>query len=82
MRTVPVSLQIILGSWSTYSIGTTENATERKQSAVRYLSANVRELWKCTAAWDNPTRSYEDFKAEVYAFYPEATDAFRYTPSD
>ncbi|KAI0250916.1 hypothetical protein BJV78DRAFT_510972 [Lactifluus subvellereus] len=58
------------------------NATERKQSAVRYLSANVRELWQCTAAWDDPTRSYEDFKAEVYAFYPEATDTFRYTPFD
>ena len=59
-----------------------ESATERKQSAVRYLSASVRELWQCTAAWGDPTRSYEDFKAEVYAFYPEATDAFRYTPLD
>jgi MIF4G domain len=58
------------------------DATERKRSAVRYVSVNVRELWQCAVAWDDHTRSYDDFKAEVYTFYPEVTDAFRYTPQD
>jgi Eukaryotic translation initiation factor 4G1 len=58
------------------------DATRRKQSAVRYVSADVRELWQCAAAWDDPTRSYEAFKAEVHAFYPEATDTLRYTTWD
>jgi hypothetical protein len=55
---------------------------QRKQSAVRYVSVDVRELWQCAVAWDDPTRSYEDFKAEVHAFYPEASIAFRYTTWD
>ena len=59
-----------------YKIG---HPVQRKRSAVRYVSVDVRELWQCAAAWDDPTRSYEDFKAEVYAFYPETTSAFRYT---
>ena len=58
------------------------DATQRKQSAVRYVSLDVQELWQCAAAWGDPTRSYEAFKAEVHAFYPEATDAFRYTTWD
>ncbi|KAH9976150.1 hypothetical protein BGW80DRAFT_1548636 [Lactifluus volemus] len=58
------------------------DAAQRKQSAVRYVSADVRELWQCAASWDDPTRSYEAFKAEVHAFYPEATDTLRYTTWD
>jgi Eukaryotic translation initiation factor 4G1 len=58
------------------------DATHRKRSAVRYVSVNVRELWKCAVTWSDPARSYEDFKAEVYAFYPEVTDAVRYTTGD
>jgi hypothetical protein len=58
------------------------DATQRKQSAVRYVAVDVQELWQCAAAWGDPTRSYEAFKAEVHAFYPEASDTFRYTTWD
>ncbi|KAI0250914.1 hypothetical protein BJV78DRAFT_510998 [Lactifluus subvellereus] len=58
------------------------DAADRKRSAVRYVSVDVRELWQYATAWDDPRRSYEDFKAEVYALYPEATDTFRYTAWD
>lgn len=55
------------------------DSQEKKRAAVRYLSLAPEQLWRTTPAFSNPTRSYEDFKAEVLALYPEATGEHEYT---
>ena len=52
---------------------------ERKQAAVRYLSIQGENLWKTTSAWADPTRTFEEFKAEVFRLYPRATGDWTYT---
>ncbi len=47
--------------------------------AIDYPSVAVQLLWKTACAFGGPARSYEDFKAEVIALYPEATAAQGYT---
>ncbi len=52
------------------------DAKEKKQAAVMYPSdVAVEALWKTAFAFSDPTCSYEDFKAEIIALYPEVTVA-------
>ena len=55
---------------------------EKKCAAVNYPSVAVEKLWKTAHAFGDPARSYEDFKAEIIALYPEATAAQEYTLTD
>lgn len=48
---------------------------EKKRAAVNYPSIAVEELWKTAYTFGDPARSYEDFKAEFIALYPEAIAA-------
>ncbi len=58
------------------------DAQEKKRAAVNYPSVAVERLWKTARAFGDPVRSYEDFKAEVIALYPEATVAQEYSLAD
>ncbi len=58
------------------------DAQEKKCTAVNYPSVAVERLWKTARAFSNPAHSYEDFKAEVIALYPEATVAQEHTLAD
>ncbi len=55
---------------------------EKKRAAVNYPSVAVERLWKTVRALGDPTRSYEDFKAEIIALYPEAIAAQEHTLAD
>ncbi|KAH9027885.1 hypothetical protein EDB85DRAFT_2148244 [Lactarius pseudohatsudake] len=55
---------------------------EKKRAAVRYPSVAVERLWKTARAFGDPACSYEDFKAEVIALYPEAIAAQEHTLAD
>ncbi|KAH9162106.1 hypothetical protein EDB89DRAFT_666994 [Lactarius sanguifluus] len=55
---------------------------EKKRAAVNYPSIAVERLWKTACAFSDPVRSYEDFKAEVIALYPEAIVAQEHTLAD
>jgi hypothetical protein len=46
---------------------------ERKQAALRYLSVRTESLWETTATWEDQSKSFSDFKVEVFAFYPGAS---------
>ncbi|KAH9030882.1 hypothetical protein EDB85DRAFT_2146395 [Lactarius pseudohatsudake] len=52
---------------------------EKKRAAVRYPSIAVERLWKTARAFGDAARSYEDFKAEIIALYPEAIASQEHT---
>jgi hypothetical protein len=53
--------------------------SEKKHAAVRYPGLALEQLWKTAPAFSDPTCTYEEFKAEVIALYPEATAEHEYT---
>ena len=56
--------------------------TERKQAAVKYLDTETLNLWKTTTAWDDNTKTYDEFWTEIYELYPRATGNWTYTIQD
>jgi hypothetical protein len=55
---------------------------ERKQAALKYLKIRTESLWKTTEAWADQTKTYEEFKTEVFTLYPGATGDRTYTIQD
>ena len=55
---------------------------ERKLAALRYLKIRTEGLWKTTSAWLDPTKSYAEFKAEVFKLYLGASGDRTYTIQD
>ncbi len=58
------------------------DAQEKKRAAVNYPSVAVERLWKTARTFGDPMCSYEDFKAEVIALYPEVIVAQEYSLAD
>ena len=52
---------------------------ERKLAALCYLKIHTEGLWKTTSAWLDPTKSYAEFKAEVFKLYPGVSGNRTYT---
>ncbi|KAN0102406.1 hypothetical protein V8E52_011978 [Russula decolorans] len=52
---------------------------ERKQGALKYLKVQTESLWKTAEEWRDVTKSYNDFKQEVFKLYPGATSDRTYT---
>jgi hypothetical protein len=46
---------------------------QRKQAAVGYLRVQTEALWKTTEAWADQSKTYAQFKSEVFKFYPGAS---------
>ena len=42
---------------------------EKKQAMLKYLKIRTENLWKMTKAWTNLTKTYDEFKAEVFKLY-------------
>ncbi len=56
---------------------------KRKKAAVRYLKAVCTEkLWKTTPAFEDVTKTYDEFKADIFRLYPGASDDRTYTMQD
>ncbi|KAH9003767.1 hypothetical protein EDB86DRAFT_2770582, partial [Lactarius hatsudake] len=55
---------------------------EKKKAAVIYPDVGVAILWESVSEFNNPDYSYDDFKAEIIALYPEAKAAREYRPAD
>ncbi|KAH9018553.1 hypothetical protein EDB84DRAFT_1276122, partial [Lactarius hengduanensis] len=56
---------------------------ERKQAAVRYLKAvRTEKLWKTTPAFNDTTKTYAEFRADILKLYPGASDDCTYTMQD
>jgi hypothetical protein len=53
-----------------------------KNAAVRYLKIRTERLWKTTDAWSDNTKTFDEFKAEVFKLYPGASDDRTYTIQD
>jgi hypothetical protein len=52
---------------------------EKKHAAVRYTSWALEKLWRSMPTFSEHACSYEDFKVEVIALYPEANAEHKYT---
>jgi hypothetical protein len=50
--------------------------------ALKYLKIWTESLWKTTEAWADAQKMYNDFKQEVFKFYPGATSDWTYTLQD
>jgi hypothetical protein len=61
---------------------TVNDENERKLAALKYLKFRTESLWKTTDAWTDQTKTYDEFKAEVYSLYPGATGDRTYTMQD
>jgi hypothetical protein len=49
--------------------------TEKKLGTLKYLATNALErMWKSGETYSNPTKTYQDFKDEIYKFYPGSLD--------
>jgi hypothetical protein len=49
--------------------------TEKKLGTLKYLVTNALErMWKSGETYSNPTKTYQDFKDEIYKFYPGSLD--------
>jgi hypothetical protein len=65
-----------------FTLHTVVDRQERKQAALRYVSVRTESLWKTTEAWADQTKTYEEFKAEVFKFYPGSSGDRTYSLQD
>jgi hypothetical protein len=50
--------------------------TKKKQGALKYLATAVLErMWKACETYNNVTKTYEDFKDQIYSFYPGSLES-------
>ena len=61
---------------------TVTDQQERKQAALKYLKIRTESLWKTTDAWTDQTKTYDEFKTEVFKLYPGAIGDWTYTMQD
>jgi len=55
---------------------------ERKQAALRYLTFQTETLWKTAEAWTDQTKTYQEFRDEIYKLYPGSSGDRTYTMQD
>jgi hypothetical protein len=67
---------------SLFTLHAVADRQECKQAALRYVSVRTESLWKTTEAWADQTKTYEDFKAEVFKFYPGSSGDRTYSLQD
>ena len=58
------------------------NHNKCKQAVLKYLKIWMEKLWKTTDVWLNKTKTFKDFKEEVYTLYPRATGDHTYMIQD
>ena len=61
--------------------GVTNNKT-CKEAAVRYVEVETEELWTTTNAWKDQTKTFAEFKDEIFKLYPGASKDRTYTIQD
>ena len=67
------------------SLLTRHNVTdeqEMKRAAVRYLRIRTESLWKTTIAWNDLTKTFDEFKDEVFKLYPGSSGDRTYSIQD
>ena len=61
--------------------GVTDDKTH-KEAAVRYVEVETEELWTTTNAWKDQTKTFAEFKDEIFKLYPGASKDRTYTIQD
>ena len=65
-----------------FDLYTVVNEEERKQAALRYLPVRTEHLWKTAATYTDRTRSFAEFRAEIFRLYPGTSNDRTYTIQD
>ena len=55
---------------------------ERKQGALKYLKVQTENLWKTAESWTDNTKTYDEFKDEIFKLYPSAKSDRTYSIQD
>jgi hypothetical protein len=65
-----------------FDLYTVVNEEERKQAALRYLPVRTEHLWKTAETYTDRTRSFAEFRAEIFRLYPGTSNDRTYTIQD
>jgi hypothetical protein len=67
-----------------YLFGRANVATddEKKKQLLRYVDYDIEQIWETFAECEDPTKTYEEFKAAIISYYPEASGEFKYSLRD
>ena len=55
---------------------------DKKRHTLRYADFDIELLWRAIPEFADPTKTYDEFKAAILNFYPEASEDNRYSFSD
>jgi hypothetical protein len=55
---------------------------EMKQHACRYVDVDTTELWETLTEYTDATKTYDEFKAAVYALYPGSDEERKWSVAD
>lgn len=55
---------------------------EKKEQVLRYVEFEVEELWQALPEFKNPLANYDEFKAAILSYYPDASGDFIYSLCD
>ena len=69
-------LELLLGRYNVI------DKNKHKQVALRYLSFQTETLWKMAEAWTDQTKTYQEFRDEIYKLYPGSLGNWTYTMQD
>src|SRR6266849_2817356 len=53
-----------------------------KKAALRYLTIQTERLWKTTDAWTDQSKTYAQFRSEIFGLYPGASGGRIYMIQD
>ena len=56
--------------------------SEKKRQLLRYVDFELEQIWKTFPEFDDPQKTYEDFKAAILVHYPDASGDFIYSIRD
>ena len=55
---------------------------DKKRHTLRYVDFDIELLWRAIPEFTDPTKTYDEFKAGILYFYPDASEDNRYSLSD
>jgi len=55
---------------------------EKKKQLTRYVDFELEQIWKTFPEFENPLKSYEDFKAAILVHYPDVSGEYVYSLRD
>ena len=55
---------------------------DKKRHTLRYVDFDIELLWRTIPEFSDPTKTYDEFKAAILHFYPDASEDNQYSFND